>query len=208
MGSSEPSYPPNQTSIRWVRFVGGNPFEPQRNYFYEATWINICAGGWSGLGHQTGRRRLGGNPFALCCGLNIFMRQLESIFGWWTDVLGTKLAGRALGATLLRFAAGWIFLWGNLNQYSAGGRTFWVVFRANGLRPGDWGRVFAGAPAYCHPRLRIGGCWAMPVTSVWWIAPCFSYTFCSSPLLRRCSQRSFGGGHHFLVSYLHALLPR
>ena len=48
----------------------------------------------------------------------------------------------------------------------------------------------------------------MPVTSVWWIAPCFSYTFCSSPLLRRCSQRSFGGGHHFLVSYLHALLPR
>ena len=55
------------------------------------------------------------------------MRQLESIFALVGDrVWGTKLAGRALGATLLRFAAGWIFLWGNLNQYSAGGRTFWA----------------------------------------------------------------------------------
>jgi hypothetical protein len=37
----------------------------------------------------------------------IFMRQLESIFALVGDrVWGTKLAGGALGATLLRFAAG------------------------------------------------------------------------------------------------------
>jgi hypothetical protein len=90
-GPQNPIYPPHQTRIRWVRFLGGNPFKFRGvEYSYGVTRRSRRASGRFSLDTKlTGGalKRVGGNPFAFFARVGVLMGQPESTFTQWAVFL-------------------------------------------------------------------------------------------------------------------------